>query len=198
MKSKIRNYWFVCLACMLGACSPEDYRDAVYPENKIYMSTAVNGISENGIYVIDKATDENPSVVTPGASRKYILDKESNSFIVLLGIVQSGLNNRSDLKVSILVNDAKVDELVASGKLPKGTLPLPKPVYTLPSIVDFQSAKQNVPFDLSIRLDALSGVNIGKKYAVAVKIACSDIAVNPDLSETVILIDTAFLGDLLK
>lgn len=199
MKNRVRNWCIVCLTCMLAvACNKEDYRDAVYPENKIYMPTAVNGVSEDGIYIINKATDEHPSVVTPGASRKYLLDKENNSFIVLLGIVQSGLHDKSDLKVNISVDDVKVGELIASGKLPEGTVLLPASDYTLPSVVYFPSDKQNVAFDLSIRLDALSGANIGKKYAVAVKIDCADVTVNPALSETVILIDTAFLEDLLQ
>jgi hypothetical protein len=50
---------------------------------------------------------------------------------------------------------------------------------------------------MEIDLSALTGINAGKRYAVAVKISSSSVAVNKNLDTSVINIDTDFIKSLL-
>ncbi len=179
------------LALTFTSCSYDEYADAEYPETKIYQPMALETI-----WNIDKPTVENPSMVTPGETKRYELDKANNKFIVLLGVVQAGIELKS-FTVDISVDHSIVNTMIMDGRLPVGTLPLPESAYSLPSSVDMVSNAASAPFRMEINLNALTGTNAGKKFAVAVKISSSSVAVNGDLDTAVICIDTSFIQDLI-
>lgn len=180
------------LASIFTSCSYEEYADAEYPETKIYQPMALETI-----WNIDKPTATNPSLVNPGEPKKYELDKANNKFIVLLGVVQAGIELKSFV-VDISVDHSIVNTMIADGRLPIGTLPLPATAYSLPSSVNMVSNVASAPFQMEIDLNALTGVNAGKKFAIAVKVSSSSVAVNEGLDTAVICIDTSFIQDLIK
>ena len=195
---KIKNIIKSLLSCLFLAsvfisCDYREYADADYPENQIYQSTAVDGV-----WMIDAKNNENPSMITPGYAPKYVLDKENKKFSVLLGVVQSGIHKRKSFNVDLATDNAIIADMIDDETLPAETLLLPESTYSLPSTVAFPGNAVSAPFQLDINLDALTGANIGKKYAVAVKISSISIKVSEGLGTTVVLIDTAFLEELMN
>lgn len=180
------------LACVCTSCDYREYADADYPDTKVYQPMATETV-----WHINKADDDNVSMVTPGAPGRYILDKANNKFIVLMGVVQSGVSLKS-FSVDISADDARINELLAEGGiLPEGTQLLPASDYSLPTSVQLSSKNQSASFQLEIELGALTGENLGKIVAVAVKISSSSVEVSEGLGTSVICIDTAFLEELL-
>lgn len=179
-------------ASVFTSCSYDEYADAEYPETKIYQPMALEPI-----WNINKPTVTNPSVITPGEPKRYELDKANNQFIVLLGVVQAGIELKSFV-VDISVDHSIVNKMIMDGRLPVGTLPLPTSAYSLPSSVNMVSNSASAPFQMAIDLNALTGVNAGKKFAVAVKISSSSVAVNDGLDTAVICIDTNFIQNIIK
>ena len=94
------------LALTFTSCSYDEYADAEYPETKIYQPMALETI-----WNIDKPTVENPSMVTPGETKRYELDKANNKFIVLLGVVQAGIELKS-FTVDISVDHSIVNTMI--------------------------------------------------------------------------------------
>lgn len=194
MKNNILVSLLTCLLLVsVVSCDYREYADADYPENTVYLPIALETV-----YMIDEADEENVSMVDPpGAPRRYLLDKANNKFIIPMGVVQGGITLKS-FSVMVSVNNSLINEMIADGSmLPIGTLPLPSSAYTLPSSVDLNSNHQSASFDMEIELNTLTGANLGKKFAIAVKIDCSAVEVSEGLSTAVICIDTAFLEDLL-
>lgn len=193
MKKNILASLLTCLflACVFSSCNDREYADAEYPDNMVYQPMA-----NEPVWYINEATDENPSMMTPGSTKRYILDKANNKFIVPMGVVQSGINLKS-FPVDIYVDHSRINMLIFEGNvLPVGTLPLPESVYTLPASIKVEG-KQATSFNLEIELSALTGANLGKKFAIAVRIDSPSVVVSEGLGTAVICIDTAFLADLI-
>lgn len=172
------------------SCSYEDYADADYPATKVYQPMALEKI-----WNINEETVENPTV-TPGEPKRYILDKANNKFIVLLGVVQGGIELKSGT-VDTYIDHSTVNTMIVNGTLPIGTLPLPESSYSLPASVKIEANATYVTYQMEIDLNALIGANAGKRFAVAVKISSSTFSVNKELDTAVICIDTTFIQNLL-
>lgn len=180
------------LATTLASCGYDEYADADYPETTIYQPMALESI-----WNIDTPNPDGSEYVTPGGSKRYEIDKANNKFIVLLGVVQSGIEFKSST-VDISIDHSIVNTMIMDGRLPVGTLPLPASAYSLPSSVELASDAAFSPFRMEIDLNTLlDGDNIGKKFAIAVKISSMSVAVNDDLDTAVICIDTNLIQDLI-
>lgn len=174
------------------SCGYDEYADAEYPETTIYQPMA-----HEPVWNIDTPNPTDPSYVTPGGSKRYEIDKANNKFIVLLGVVQSGIEFKS-FTVDISLDHSIVNTMIMDGRLPIGTLPLPASAYSLPSSVHMVSDAAFTPFRMEVDLNTLlDAANRGKKFAVAVKISSMSVAVNDDLDTAVICIDTNLIQDLI-
>lgn len=174
------------------SCSYDEYASADYPETQVYQPMAFETI-----WNINQPTVENPSMVTPGEPKRYELDKKNNKFIVLLGVVQGGIELKSGV-VDIFIDHSIVNTMIANRTLPVGTLPLPESAYSVPASVNLVASSASAPYRMEIDLNVLTGANAGKKFAVAVRISSSSLAVNRALATSVICIDTTFIQDLIK
>ena len=183
-----------CISLLMSAfvsCTYEKYADADYPETTIYQPLAYNAI-----WNINSQTAGNPFEITPGTPKKYELDKLNNKFIVFLGVVQAGIELKT-FDVDITIDHSIVNTMIADNRLPIGTLPLPESEYSLPSSIKMDPSSASAAFQMEINLNTLTGANAGRKYAVAVKIFSSSVAVNRELDTVVICIDTDFIQNLL-
>lgn len=171
---------------LLTSCEYRDYADADYPDNKIYFPTAVNGV-----WTIDKKTDENPSIITPGYTGLYEIS--NNNFSVVLGIVQSGLQKTGSFDVGLALKTDTVYDMIQGGALPEGTVVLENSKLSFPSGVNFPKNSESAGFTVSFPLSEITGVNAGKKVAFAITITDSKVQPNPYLQTTVVLIDSSFL-----
>lgn len=185
------------LTCMLlifvnTSCDHREYANSDYPNPTVYLPMALETV-----WHIDKANEEGVSINTPGAPVRYILDKANNKLIIPMGVVQAGIELKS-FNVGLYVDNSTINSfLLEGGILPIGTLPLPETAYILPDHVKMSSNSQSASFNLEIQLSALTGANLGKKFAIAVEIDASTVRVSEGLGVAVICIDTAFLKDLL-
>lgn len=180
------------LATTFASCGYDEYADADYPETIIYQPMALETI-----WNINTPNPDGSEYVTPGGSKRYEIDKANNKFIVLLGVVQSGIEFKAST-VDISIDHSIVNTMIMDGRLPIGTLPLPASAYTIPSSVNMASNAASTPFQMVIDLNVLTGVNAGKKFAVAVKISSSSVATNDDLDTAVICIDTNFIQGIIN
>ena len=185
--SKLKSFLLLTIgSVLLLCCDYRDIADADYPDNMIYFPTAVNGI-----WVIDTKTNENPSIITPGYSGLYEI--EDNTFSVVLGIVQSGINNTNSFEVGLAFQNDTVQSLIQKEDLPAETIPMPESKLSFPQKITFPKNSQSTSFKVSFPLDEITGANSGKKVAFALTIADSEIAPNPRLQTTVVFIDSKFL-----
>lgn len=180
------------LATTFTSCGYDEYADADYPETTIYQPMALESI-----WNIDTPNPDGSEYVTPGGSKRYEIDKANNKFIVLLGVVQSGIEFKSST-VDISIDHSIVNTMIMDRRLPVGTLPLPASAYSLPSSIELASDAAFSPFRMEIDLNTLlDDNNKGKKFAVAVKISSLSVAVNDGLDTAVICIDTNLIQDLI-
>lgn len=189
---KIKNIISLLFVVLFFSCEYKEYADAEYPATKVYQPMALETV-----WAINEEAVEDASMVTPGGPKQYILDKANNKFIVPMGVVQAGITLQS-FSVNIYVDHSHINTLISQGELlPVGTIPLPETAYTLPARINLESNSSYASFNLEIALDALTGANVGRKFAIAVRIDCVAAEVSEGLETAVIIIDTAFLKDLL-
>lgn len=188
-----RNNWFIkgFLSLLIGtflfsSCEYRDYADADYPDNKIYFPTAANGV-----WTINKKTNENPSIITPGYTALYEIN--NNNFSVVLGVVQAGIYKSGSFDVSLALKTDTIYKMIQMGALPEGTVALQDNKLTFPSSVTFPKNSESVGFTVDFPLSEITGANAGKKVAFALTITDSGVEPNPDLQTTVVLVDSSFL-----
>jgi PKD repeat protein len=164
--------------------------DAEYPEQTIYMPTAVSK------YLINSLPLNTSAVPTPGGPSRYLVDLTGNKLIIPLGVYRAGVNNDGAFSVDISINTDTVSKLITSVdpavKLNNTEL-LPSDKYSLPvQTMLVESGTESKKFDFNVDLDFLRA-NIGKVYAIGVSINSPNIKTNLKLATTVIVLDTKFM-----
>jgi hypothetical protein len=152
--------------------------DAVFPDQAIYMPTAVNGT-----YFIN-------TFAAPGQAYRYNVDVPGAKFNIPLSAYRSGLNSSGDVAVTINAKTDTVNTLISSGTL-TNTFLLPADKYSLPASVTIPSNNVLGQFVLSIDLNYLLA-NITKSYAIAVSISSTPVKTTTK-NTTVIVINPALL-----
>ena len=176
------------LLIIFSSCDYREYPDADYPDNRIYQPMALEKV-----WTIDKENVEE-SMMTSGGNVNYVLDKANNKFIIPMGVVQSGIVLKS-IEVNVSVDNTVINEMISMNELSKDVVILPESEYTFPTTVNLNK-EQAAGFNFEIKLDALIGENLGKKFVVAVKIESPSVQVTEGLDIVVICINTSFLKDL--
>ena len=193
MKSKIIRsitllIIFFGFAIILSSCQYKDIADAPYPDQLIYMPTAVNGFYNINAVAAPRGN------TTPGFAYRYTVDKAGRKFIIPLGVYRSGINNSGAFTVNVAVNTDTINKLIAQvpGKLPTGTLLLPTDKYSTVPSVDMKDGEETATFNLSVDLDFLIA-NYGNTYAIGVTISSTARKTNPLIATTIVVIDTKFM-----
>ncbi len=172
------------ISLMISSCDYKEYAEAEYPDQVVYMPTAYDAI-----YDISVSVDP-VEVPTTGSTYRFVIDGEN--LVVPLGIYRSGITNDGAMSISVAAASDAVSSAISEGTLAADTELLPADKYTFPSSVVVEDGEEVATFMLSIDLNYIKSV-ADKKYAVGIRISSSDREVNPELSTTVILIDTASL-----
>ncbi len=188
-------YYKIKIACLFGftlaaitSCDYQEYADADYPEQKIYMPTA-----NYNVYEIDKAGIKPSIHPTEGKPFRFHIDTESGKFIIPLGVYRAGIDNKGGFEVDITVSNDTIADLIAASHFTDPVMVLPSDKYVLPESITVSDGVGFQAFDLEVDLSFLQQANANnptEKYAIAVEISSSTRARNPELSTTIILIDT--------
>ncbi len=173
------------LAFLMVSCDYQEVADADYPDQKLYMPTAVGGN-----YVIDNVPQRLDFLPTPGQAYRFKVD--GTKFIVPLGVYRSGIARKGMVKASITIKNDTIATLLAASSLPVGTLVLPADKYSLPASVDVADGGAVGIFNMDIDLNYLRSFP-DAIFALGVSVSSTDISVNPLLKTTVLVIYTKLL-----
>jgi PKD repeat protein len=178
------------LTMVLASCEYEtEVRHATYPEQLIYMPAAYGGI-----YFINDISRKRGDHPVEGEPFKYVIDTIGRKFNVPLSVYRSGINNEGAFKVDIAVNTDTINKLLLiPGKLPAGTILLGSDKYSIINSVDVTDGAEIASFDLIVNLDSLLKNYPNKIYALGVGIASTQRKSNPNLSTTIVVIDTKIM-----
>lgn len=180
----------VMTAAMLASCATEVV-DAGYPAQKIYLPAAVEG----PVYMIDKAEISTGAVPTPGSPYQFLIDYDAATFTVPMSVYRSGVDNKGDVKVDIMLDEDRVYDLILSGDLSEDTVVLP--FCECPSSVTVQDGSSSALFNVVCDLDYLmDSAQRGKMIAFGVSISTDDRELNKDCSSVVFVIDTNLFDSL--
>lgn len=176
-------------ALVVTACGYEEIVSMDYPDSKIYLPAAVNGM-----YVIDDIPSPNTAVPTPGNVYSFKVDKENNAFNVALAVYRSGLNRAENVSVDLAVYPDTIRSLIAGGNtVLEGVEILPSDRYSIPSNLQIAAGKDYASFFATVDLDFLNA-NKGKKYAFALQIVKADREINTSLGTVIVVIDTRIMA----
>lgn len=176
-----------------SSCNYKDVADAEYPDQMLYMTTAVSAGNvtydgaRDGIYRVSL-------VSAPGSPYRYIADLAANRLTIPLGIGRSGVVRDNSANIAISMNADTIPLLQLQGRL-TGVAVLPADKYTIPSSVVLPGGSSTVTFPVSVDLGFLVQ-NPAKQFAIAVNIQSTDAVVNPKSKTTILLVDTKFLFPL--
>ncbi|MCF6333115.1 MAG: DUF1735 domain-containing protein [Draconibacterium sp.] len=173
---------------LFTSCEYQEFADAEYPEQLIYMPAAFYNN-----YMIDKVSGTKGESPTPGYTERYKVYPESNKFSVLLGVYRSGINTNGSFIVNIEANTDTISQMLAVGALPDGTLLLPSENYSLVPSIEMKDGERLGKFDLEVDLDFLQNNSPDNKFAIGVSISSPGREVNQKLATTIIVIDTKIL-----
>ena len=178
------------LSITLVSCEySTDIRPATYPEQLIYMPAAYGGN-----FVIDDISRKRGDLPFEGNPYRYVVDTTGRKFNVPLGVYRSGINNDGAFKIDIAVNSDTINKLLLiSGELPVGTVLLGANKYSIVNSVVMADGEELAPFDLVINLDSLLNNYPNKIYALGVGISSTQRKTNPNLSTTIVVIDTKIM-----
>jgi len=178
------------LSITLVSCeNSTDIRPATYPEQLIYMPAAYGGN-----FVIDDISRKRGDLPFEGNPYRYVVDTTGRKFNVPLGVYRSGMNNEGEFKIDIAVNSDTINKLlIISGELPVGTVLLGANKYSIVNSVVMEDGEELAPFDLVINLDSLLNNYPNKIYALGVGISSTQRKTNPNLSTTIVVIDTKIM-----
>lgn len=169
---------------MISCTKYQEIGDASFSGQQVYMPAAVDGISTNGIYSINK-------VAVPGQVFRYTADVAGKKLNIPLGVYRSGANTKGAVNVTVAVNVDTAAKMLAAGKFPAGTEVLLTGKYNVPTTVTIANAADYASFSLSIDFDFLLA-NTTKKYAIGVTISSTDRTISR-YGTTILLINPAFL-----
>ena len=161
------------------SCTYHEIRDTEYPDQQIYMPTAVNGVYDASV------TTGTSSVPTPGGPTRFSVDEANGKVIIPLGVYRGGINLSGKVKVEIHLNADTVSTMINAGKL-SGTVLLPDDKAVIPSSVEIPNGKEIVTFDLKIDINHLRA-NPDKKVAVGITISSQDRVTNPKFATTIVV-----------
>lgn len=183
--NKLSFFFLLIGGSALLSCSKyKDVQDADYPEQRLYMPTAVQGNANNGLYEIK-------SVAAPGVVFRYTIDMAARRINIPLGVYRSGVDTKGAINVSLAANADTVNRLVTAGVIAGGQV-LPPNRFSLSPTVTIADGSSAETATLSVDLDYLLA-NPTVRHAIGVSISSTDRPVNPSLGLTVVVIDPAFL-----
>ena len=178
---------FLC-GVVMTACGYEEIVSMDYPDSKIYLPTAVNGI-----YVINDIPSSSTAVPTPGNTYSFKIDPVNNAFNVALAVYRSGLNRDNNVSVNLEAYPDTITSLIAAGNtLLDGVEILSSDKYSIPSNLQIAAGKDYESFFVAVDLEFLNA-NRGKKCAFAVQIVKADQEINNSLGTTIVVIDTRIM-----
>lgn len=183
---------FICLSGFVFAtivsCDYQEHAEADYPEQTIYMPSA-----NYNVYEISKAAGKPSIHPTEGKPFRFQIETENGKFIIPLGVYRAGIDNKGGFEVDITVSNDTIADLIAAGHFTGPVKVLPTEQYVLPESIAISDGSGFEAFDLEVDLNFLQqehANNPTEKYAIVVEISSSTRARNPELSTTIILIDT--------
>lgn len=193
MKKKSLKYYLLIVGpfiffIMSNSCKYKRIVDIPYPDQKIYLPAAIDGV-----FKINEKPEPRGNTPVPGFPYRYLIDSSNNLFIVPLAVYRSGIDNNGAISVNISINEDTIRELKAKGVLSKDVHILTPKEYELPTDIIVKNREEIASFDLKVDLQFLKE-NIGKDYALGISIFSNSRETNPKLSTAIILIDT----DILK
>ncbi len=176
---------FVSLSLILVSCEYQEVANADYPDQILYMPTAVSGN-----YVINNVPKRFDFLPTPGQTNQFTV--EGTKFIVPLGVYRSGIDRNGKVTASIAIDNDTIAALLAANKLPAASVIIPSNNISFPSSVDVASGSEVNTFNLEIDLNYLRSLPDGI-LTLGISIASNDAVVNPLLNTTVLVIYTKIL-----
>jgi hypothetical protein len=172
-------------AFLMVSCDYQEVADADYPDQKLYMPTAVGGN-----YVIDNVPQRVDFLPTPGQAYRFSVD--GSKFIVPLGVYRAGIDRSGKVTASIAVKNDTIATLLAASKLPATSVVLPSDKFTLPASCEVVAGSEIGTFNLEIDLNYLRSFP-DAIFTLGITMASTDAAVNPLLKTTVLVIYTKIL-----
>jgi hypothetical protein len=173
-------------ALLFVSCEYQEIADAEYPEQVLYMPSAIKGV-----FKIDNVPQRMDFHPTPDQPYNFIIDPVTNKFIVPLSVYRAGINRSGKVIADISINTDTVTQLTGS-LLPETTVVLPGSTFSVPSSVEVPDGTELIPFSLEIDLDYLKSFP-DAAFGIGVGISSSQAEVNPKLNTTVIVIYTKLL-----
>ena len=161
------------------------YRDAEYPDQIIYMTTAY---LNNGQRVIDDINRIRGTLPIEGNPYKYVLDMSRREFRVPLAAYRAGVNNKGSFTVNVSANTAVI-ATINEGRTDKYLL-IPSDKYTLVSSVEMKDGEELAKFDLIVDLDLLRNNYPDEIFALGVEISSAQMERNENLCTTAVIIHT--------
>jgi hypothetical protein len=188
MTTSIKMLAGAVFTCMfLASCEYQKIEDADYPDQKLYMPAAVNGV-----YTISNVPQAVGATPTAGMAYRFTVDVQNNKLTVPLAVYRSGINFDGEIPVAIAAISDTITELAALSKVPVTTAILPAGKYTLPLSVNIANGQELGTFNLDIDLtylrsfpDAILGLGVG--------VSSEALAVNPLYRTTVLVLYTKIL-----
>lgn len=192
MKTARYKFTFSLLALLLAgtamwSCKYKEIVSSDYPDQVVYLPAALNGVYEINTVYLD--LENNPS---QGGPYRFVADRATDEFRVPLSAYRAGIDEKGDVRVTIAVDEATVNRMIADGELDTAVL-LPRANYTVPSSVTIPSGSELGSFDLTVDLSFLYANAPNAKYAVALTISTDDAEINEDYATVVVVIDTAIM-----
>lgn len=177
------------IAVFAVSCEYQDIADTDYPNQKIYLPSAIDGV-----YLVN---DTNP---TTGIYR-YELDLANNKLIIPLGVYRSGINNDGNVAVNISINNDTINKIIASGDMidddGKNIELIPSSAYSIPELVSISNGSETAIMNLEIDLDYIASQS-EKRLALGVAIASSQIEADAEKSLTILELNTHFIVPVPK
>lgn len=173
--------WLFVIVILM--CSCQDDADKKWGYAKIYMPQASilnGGINHN--YPVPLHNN--------AATENYVLDEETNTLRIVLGVYRSGLQALNSYSVKVAADANATSGFVAS--VGRGVA-LPDDVYTLPAEVSVPTGSREAIFYLSVDLDKLVqdyAFLANKKLCLSVAISDPDrYELKEELCRTDVIID---------
>ena len=173
------------LLSLFSCWGDSPYRDAEYPEQTIYMTTAY---LNNGQRVIDDINRIRGTLPIEGNPYKYLLDLSKREFIVPLAAYRAGVNNKGSFMVNVKAN-TDIIATINENRTDKYLL-LPSDKYSLVSSVEMKDGEELAKFNLIVDLDYLRNNFPDAIVAIGVEISSAERERNENLSITAVIIHT--------
>ena len=168
----------------LNSCWDEiPYRDAEYPEQTIYMTTAYYN---NRQLIIDDINRIRGTLPIEGNPYKYFVDLSKRELQVPLSAYRAGINNKGGFTVNINVNTNIIETINANREVKYLFIPADK--YSLVNSVEMKDGEELAKFNLIVDLDFLRNNYPTEIFALGVEISSTERERNENLSTTAVII----------